>query len=154
MAKSDLRSQLGSLLRSTWQQLDNVREVVVRQSKAGRIQIDLTLLRRKRRDALARLGAVVARLAANGKLNEDDFPELGGPLSELEALDERIADEEHRARATAAGLAVDPREEDRAAHHVEEEDEEAGEDEGNEENGEEVAEAEDTSSSSEDPRPR
>jgi hypothetical protein len=115
MAKNDIKSQLGFFVRTAWQQLDTVREVVVRQGKAGRIQLDLTLMRRRRNQTLAELGAVVARLAENGKLSEDDFPELSAPLSKLEALDERIAQEERRARATAAGVPVPEEPEDEVA---------------------------------------
>ncbi len=94
----DLKKQLGAFMRTAVQGLDSVREVVVQKTKAGRIQLDVAMLRRKRRDALAELGAAVADLAAAGKITEDAFPQLSGPLSALEALDERIAVEEDRAR--------------------------------------------------------
>lgn len=102
----DLKSQIGSFLRSTLQQLDNVREVVVQKTKASRMQLDVTLLKRKRKDALAKIGEVVARLADAGRIDEEDFPELSGPLAELDALDERIAREERRARAAMAGAPI------------------------------------------------
>jgi hypothetical protein len=102
--KSQLGSQLGSILTRTWQQLEGVREVVAQKTKAGRLQIDLTLLRRKRKDALATVGEVVARLARSGRLDEDEFPELSSPLAGLQDIEDRIEREEHRARNVAAGL--------------------------------------------------
>ena len=82
---------LGTILRAGLRGLDGVREVVVETGKQGKIQLDLSLLRRRRREMLADLGAVVERLAQNGRIDEETFPELGGPLSRLEALDEEIA---------------------------------------------------------------
>jgi hypothetical protein len=102
--KSQLGSQLGSILTRTWQQLEGVREVVAQKTKAGRLQLDLTLLRRKRKDALASIGEVVARLARSGRLDEDDFPELSGPLANLQDVEDKIEREEHRARNVASGL--------------------------------------------------
>jgi hypothetical protein len=104
----DLKSQIGSFLRTTWQQLDTVRGVVVQKSREGRIQLDLTLLRRKRKDALAELGNVVARLARSGKIDEEKYPDLSAPLSRLEALDERIEQEEQRARHASQGIEDPP----------------------------------------------
>jgi cobalamin biosynthesis protein CobT len=101
---SDLKSQLGSFFRSTLQQLDTVREVVTQKSKAGRLQIDLALLRRKRKAALADLGEVVAKLCAEGRLDEDEFPELGSPLARVESLDEQIDSAERKARRAAFGV--------------------------------------------------
>jgi hypothetical protein len=94
---------LGTILRAGMRGLDNVREVVVETGKQGKIQLDLTLLRRRRREVLAELGATTARLAADGRLDEETFPELGGPLSRLEAIDEEIAGAEHKARRDGGG---------------------------------------------------
>ncbi len=103
----DLKRQLGTFVRAALAQLDTVREVVVQKSKAGRIHLDVAMLRRQRKEVLAELGGLVARLAAAGRISEDDFPELGGPLSRLEALDERIEAEEARAHRVGMG-AEDP----------------------------------------------
>ena len=105
--KSQIGSQLGSILTRTWQQLEGVREVVVQKTKEGRLQLDLTLLRRKRKDALASLGEVVARLARSGRIDEDDFPELSGPLASVQDVEDKIEREEHRARNAAAGISDD-----------------------------------------------
>jgi len=95
---------LGSFLRTAWQQLDSVREVVGQKARAGRAQLDLTLLRRKHKEILAEIGEVVAKLADAGQIDEEEFPSLSDPLSRLEALEERIASEERRARAAAMGV--------------------------------------------------
>jgi hypothetical protein len=105
MAKGDLKDQLGSFVRGALAQLDTVREVVVQKGKQGRIQIDVALLRRKRRDVLAELGAVVAQLAAEEKITEEVFPEIGRPLAQLQDLDDRIAAEEERARQMGVPVA-------------------------------------------------
>ena len=107
MAQDDLKSQLGGFMRAALAQLETVREVVVQKSRAGKIQFDVAMLKRQKKDVLAELGAVVARLAANGRISEDDFPELGGPLARLEAIDERIDAEAARARRVAMGVADD-----------------------------------------------
>jgi hypothetical protein len=103
MAKGDLKDQLGTFVKGALAQLDSVREVVVQKSRAGRIQIDVAVLKRRRRDVFAEIGRVVAELAARGRVTEDDYPELGPALSQLEALEEKIADEETRARQVASG---------------------------------------------------
>jgi hypothetical protein len=109
MAKDDdLKRQLGTFVRAALAQLDSVREVVVQKSKAGRIQIDVAMLKRQRKDILVEIGTAVARLAATGKISEDDFPELSAPLSRLEALDEHIATEEARAERVGAGREGEP----------------------------------------------
>jgi len=92
----------GTILRAGLRGLDGVREVVVETGKQGKIQLDLSLLRRKRRELLADLGAVVERLARNGRIDEEAFPELGDPLSRLEALDEEIAAAERKAKGGGA----------------------------------------------------
>jgi hypothetical protein len=104
----DLKRQLGTFVRAALAQLDTVREVVVQKSKAGRIQLDVAMLRRQRKDVLAELGGIVARLAGAGRISEEELPELSGPLSRLEALDERIEEEEERARRVSAGGSADP----------------------------------------------
>jgi hypothetical protein len=100
----DLKTQLGGFMRAALAQLDTVKDVVVQKSKAGKIQIDVAMLKRQRREVLAELGGIVARLAGNGRITEEDFPELGAPLARLEALDERIDAEAERARRVGLGI--------------------------------------------------
>src|SRR5262249_22509949 len=95
---------LKRFVRAALAQLDTVREVVVQKSRAGRIQIDIALLRRQRKDVLAEIGAAVARLAAAGGTSEEASPEPGAPLRRLEALDARIDEEAERARRVGLGV--------------------------------------------------
>ena len=85
--RPDLGGQLGNLLRSTLGQLDSAREVVTRATREGRTQLDLALLRRRRKDALVRLGEATARLVQRGDLDPDEHPELDPLLARLADLD-------------------------------------------------------------------
>jgi hypothetical protein len=98
MAKGDLKDQLGSFVKGALAQLETVREVVVQKSRVGKIQLDVAMMRRRRKEILAELGEAVAKLAADGRVSEEDFPELSSSLAQLDAIDEKIAIEEERAR--------------------------------------------------------
>jgi hypothetical protein len=91
-APGDLTSQLGSLLRSTWKQLDPARELIAQKAREGKRELDLALLRRRQKAALAELGAAVLDLVERGKLDEGDHPELSAPLAHLSAIAEEIAE--------------------------------------------------------------
>src|SRR5688572_26606945 len=87
----DLRSALGSLLRSTVEQMGAVKETLERQAQAQKVRLDAALLGRKRREALAELGRVAYDLAAQGRLGDlEDLPELGRALVAVEELDQEI----------------------------------------------------------------
>lgn len=100
----DLRGTLGSLIRSTIDQVGAVREAVERGARNQRVWIDGALLQRKYREALAELGETVYELAASGELGDlAEHPELAGRLDEIRAIDERLTEAEDRVReATAA----------------------------------------------------
>src|SRR5262249_13918183 len=102
----DLKGQLGTFMRAALAQMGTV-NAVVEKSKAGRIQLDVAILKRQRKEVLVELGEIVIRLAHAGRISEEDFPELGAPLARLDALDERIELEAERARRVARG-APDP----------------------------------------------
>jgi len=70
-----------------------VKEYVVQKSREGRRELDLALIRRKRKQALADLGEVALKLVEAGKLDEDEFPELSSPLARLSEIDEQLAGE-------------------------------------------------------------
>jgi hypothetical protein len=91
-APGDLTSQLGSLLRSTWKQLDPARELIAQKAREGKRELDLALLRRRQKAALADLGAAVLELVESGKLDEGEHPELSSPLARLSALADQIAE--------------------------------------------------------------
>lgn len=105
----DFKDQLGAIFRTTLAQLDSVRDAVVQRGKVGKIQLDLTMLRRRRKAALAELGEAVAKLAAAGRIDEEKYPELSRGLARLEEIDERIEEAEERAREVSAGFGGDRR---------------------------------------------
>src|SRR3990170_8292957 len=101
--RDDLRGTLGSLIRSTIDQVGAVREAVERGARNQRVWIDGALLQRKYREALAELGEAVYELAAAGELGDlADHPELASRLDEIQAIDERLTDAEDRVREAPA----------------------------------------------------
>lgn len=72
--------------------LDTLREVVVRSSQAGRLRVDLALLAREKQQLQARMGAMLVRMADDGKL---ELPES------LQAIYDRIKDVDARMSADA-----------------------------------------------------
>lgn len=91
----DLRSALGSLLRSTLDQVDNVREVVEQQARSRGGLLDQALVQRRRKEALVQLGESVLRLVQQGELEELALhPEIGMALSELQSIDDELTDDE------------------------------------------------------------
>lgn len=94
-----LRGTLGTLLRTTWQQVGQVREAASRQAHSGRVRLDEALLARRRKEALAALGEEIYELAARGELGDvEGAPGVRERLSELEDLDEALSRAEERAR--------------------------------------------------------
>lgn len=90
----DLKSTLGSLLRTTLDQASAVREVVEQQTRSRGGLLDQALTQRKRTAAFAKLGEQVYRMAKRGELGELVLePEIGLLLGELEELDDDSSDE-------------------------------------------------------------
>lgn len=84
---SDLKSTLGSLLRTTLDQVGAVKDVVEQQARGRGGLIDQALGQRKRRDALAELGEKVYRLSRQGQLGELALdPEIGMAIAQVEAV--------------------------------------------------------------------
>ena len=85
----DLKSTLGSLLRTTLDQASAVREVVEQQTRTKGGLLDQALNQRKRTSVLARLGEEVYGLAKRGEIGELLLePEVGMLIAELENLDD------------------------------------------------------------------
>ena len=59
---------LGSLWQSALGQIDEIRDVIVRGSQAGKAKIDVQLLKRQRDKVLAEIGAAVVAEAEKGAL--------------------------------------------------------------------------------------
>ena len=95
----DVKGTLGSLLRTTLEQVGLVKEAVERQAKSQKVWIDSALLHRKHREALTTLGVVVHELAASGELGDlEDFPEIAEQLAVLVELERSIAEASERQR--------------------------------------------------------
>jgi hypothetical protein len=87
----EITSQLGSFLRTTWKQLDPVKDFVVQKSGEARREIDLALVRRKRKQAMAELGEATFKLVEAGRIDDGEFPELSDALARLSEIEEQLA---------------------------------------------------------------
>jgi hypothetical protein len=95
----DLKGTLGTLLRTTLEQVGALKDAVERQARSQRGWFDTALLERRRKDVLASLGEVVYELAAAGELGDlEEFPEIERAVTDLEALDQQIAENEEQSR--------------------------------------------------------
>ncbi len=95
MAPSDLREQLNELWKTTVDQFDEIKEVVVHNSMVGRKKLDAAFLKRQRDKLFQDLGELVFAAALKGAL----------PLSpEAQRVVERIQDLLVRLRAEEAEI--------------------------------------------------
>lgn len=89
------RGDLSSLWHSALGQIDEIRDVIVRGSQAGKAKIDAQLLKRQRDKLLMKLGerALDEHRRAGARL-----PDGGEDLvHEIESLDQKIAESEREA---------------------------------------------------------
>ena len=89
-APPDLKGTLGTLLRTTLIQLGSLRDVAVRELRAGSRELANrapSLVGSGRTEVLASLGEIIYELAKSGELDLDDFPELASAIAELESID-------------------------------------------------------------------
>lgn len=88
----NVRGELESLWKSTVEQFDEITDVLVKTSQAGKAKLDATLLKRERDAVLAKLGALVRE-----DPDRESLPEPWQALiQEADALDARIDEEEKR----------------------------------------------------------
>ncbi|ACY12957.1 hypothetical protein [Haliangium ochraceum] len=93
-AASDVQQTLGSLLRSTLQQVSAVKDVALRQARSSFEQLDGAVLQRKRQAAMAELGELVWELANTGRLGEImEHPDLEALLRDVQEIEERMEQE-------------------------------------------------------------
>ncbi len=98
-----MRGTLGTLLRSTLEQVGMVKDGVLRQAAEQRVWIDGALLQRKHREALAALGSLVYEQILGGELGElEEIPEIARIVRRIEDLEVRLEQASERARETAA----------------------------------------------------
>ena len=95
----DLKGTLGTLLRTTINQVGALSDVARRSALTQKQRLDTALLERRRREALADLGEVLYQLLKSGEIELDELPELVQAAEEIEELERRIAE----AEAASAG---------------------------------------------------
>ncbi len=85
----DLKSTLGSLLRTTLEQVGAVKDVAKQQARSRGGLLDQALVQRRRKEALAKLGESVYRLSQRGELGELALdPEIAMALAEVDGTDD------------------------------------------------------------------
>lgn len=115
--RGDLKRELNSLWRSTLKQFDELKDVLVESSTAGKAKIDATLLKREREHKLAAIGEAVLALMEDGKI---ELPlELKGTVDRIREIESEIEaqetefrrvfgrDRERAERQGAAGAAAE-----------------------------------------------
>lgn len=106
----DLRGTLGTLLRTTLQQVGMVKDAALRQAEAQRVWLDGALIQRKHKDALAVLGALVYERILSGELRElEEDRDVADTIRLLEELEVRMEEAAERARERAARAAAGAR---------------------------------------------
>lgn len=90
----DLKGTLGSLLRTTINQVGAVTDVARRSALNQKQRLDEALLERRRRDALADLGEALHELVRSGELELDELPELQRGVDAVDDIDQQIAEAE------------------------------------------------------------
>jgi hypothetical protein len=88
----DLRKELNSLWKSTIDQFDEIKNVIVRSSGAGKAKLDATFLKRQRDKLLAELGARLMELADAGEITLPE--EVQGTAGRVRELEREIDDQE------------------------------------------------------------
>src|SRR5688500_12506811 len=88
----DLKGTLGTLLRTTINQVGAFTDVARRSALTQKQRLDGALLERRRREALADLGEVLYQLLKSGEIELDELPELVQAAEEIEELERRIAE--------------------------------------------------------------
>ncbi len=113
-----LQGTLGTLLRTTLQQVGAVKNVVERQARSSLQQLDGVMLQRRRREALMRLGEVVLDMIDEG---QDQGGEAAAPwdalaehpliapiIDEIDSLDDRISEREQDGDTADPASFVEP----------------------------------------------
>ena len=97
----DIKKDLTALWKATVDQMDEIKDAIVRSSHAGKARLDVAFLRKARQEALGAVGEKVAELAADGV----PFPDALKPLLDrVNDLERQI--EEQNAEAERLGWPV------------------------------------------------
>jgi hypothetical protein len=95
----DLKGTLGTLIRTTINQVGAMTDVARRQARSQKQRLDSALLERRRREALADLGENLYDLASRGEIELDELPELVTGVQAVDAIDQEIAEAEQASSA-------------------------------------------------------
>jgi hypothetical protein len=88
----DLKGTLGTLIRTTIDQVGAMTDVARRQARSQKHRLDTALLERRRRESLAELGEILYELAVSGEIELDELPELAQAVQDIAEIDRRIAE--------------------------------------------------------------
>jgi hypothetical protein len=88
----DLKGTLGTLIRTTINQVGAMTDVARRQARSQKQRLDTALLERRRREALTELGENLYELASRGDIELDELPELFQGVQAVEEIDREIAE--------------------------------------------------------------
>lgn len=86
----DLRKDLNQLWKSTIDQFDELKDVVVRSGSAGKAKLDSTFQKRQREKLLAEIGERLLQAAADGGFTLPD--DVASKVESLSKLDDEIAE--------------------------------------------------------------
>jgi|GEM_PF-2101233 len=89
-----IKNDLNQLWKSTVDQFDEMKDLIVRSSGAGKARIDASLVKRQREKVVTDLGEAVLKAHAGGFPLPDDCAEL---LEQIEAYDTQIREHEEEA---------------------------------------------------------
>jgi hypothetical protein len=90
----DLKGTLGTLIRTTINQVGAMTDVARRQARTQKQRLDTALLDRRRTGALADLGESLYDLATRGEIELDELPELVRAVQSVQEIDREIAEAE------------------------------------------------------------
>ncbi len=94
----DLKGTLGTLIRTTINQVGAMTDAARRQARSQKQRLDTALLEARRREALANLGEILYELSEKGEIDIDELPELATAVQEVAEIDRRIVEAEEEGR--------------------------------------------------------
>jgi hypothetical protein len=109
----DLKGTLGTLIRTTINQVGAMTDVARRQARTQKQRLDTALLERRRREALAELGENLYDLATRGEIELDELPELVRGVQAVDLIDQEIAEAEHASSAVRRPVRLERTRDDR-----------------------------------------
>ena len=92
---ADLRSELNSLWKTTLDQFDEIKDVIVKSSSAGKVKLDSTILKRERDRLLTRLGTLTLEALEAGTITappgaEELLTKISAKTEELREMEKEF----------------------------------------------------------------